>query len=47
MSMHGPQVCDHVCGAGTHTPSQPLAEIDAEIKALEAEIRDLFGEVGQ
>ena len=29
----------------TYTPPRPLAEIDAEIKALEAEIQELLGEV--
>ena len=31
----------------TYTPPRPLAEIDAEIKALEAEIQALLGEVGK
>ena len=45
--MHGLQGCEHTCRAGTYTPPGPLAEIDAEIKALEVEIRDLLGEVGE
>ena len=31
----------------TYIPPRPLTEIDAEIKALEAEIRGLLDEVGQ
>ena len=31
----------------TYTPPRPLAEIDAEIKALESEIQDLLAEVSE
>ena len=47
MRMHGPQVCDHVGAADIHTPRRPLAEVEAGIKAPEAEIRAPLDEVGE